>query len=155
MVYFPEAATQEIVGQLRRTRAITARSRGADVGATTKAIQGLIREIDPTMPTFGVRSLRDAMRASTARLSFTMIILGVAASVTLVLGVIGLYGVIAYVVALRARELGIRIALGAQPGAVATMVTTQGLVLCGAGVAIGLLLVAAGGRFLRSLLFEV
>jgi ABC-type antimicrobial peptide transport system permease subunit len=68
---------------------------------------------------------------------------------------IGLYGVIAYVVALRTRELGVRIALGAQPAAVARMVTTQGLVLCGAGVAAGLVLVIVGGRFVRNLLFEV
>lgn len=155
IVYFPEAVSSEIVGQFRRTLAITARSRGDDVGATTKAIQGLIREMDPTMPTFGVRSIRDAMRASTARLSFTMIILGVAAAVTLVLGVIGLYGVIAYVVVLRTRELGIRIALGAQPGSVAAMVTKQGLALSGSGIVIGLILVALSARFIRSLLFEV
>jgi ABC-type antimicrobial peptide transport system permease subunit len=68
---------------------------------------------------------------------------------------IGLYGVIAYVVALRTRELGVRIALGAQPGAVARMVTTQGLALCAAGIAIGLVLVMVGGRFVRTLLFEI
>ena len=155
MVYFPEAVSQEIVGQFRRTLAITARARGEDVGATTRAVQALIHEMDPTMPTFGVRSVRDALRASTARLSFTMIILGVAAAVTLVLGVIGLYGVIAYVVSLRTRELGVRIALGAQPSSVAAMVTKQGLVLSASGVAIGLVLVALSARFIRSLLFEV
>ena len=64
-------------------------------------------------------------------------------------------GVIAYVVSLRTRELGVRIALGAQPSTVATMVTTQGLALCGIGVVIGLTLVVVGGRFVRSLLFEV
>jgi ABC-type antimicrobial peptide transport system permease subunit len=90
-----------------------------------------------------------------AMLSFTTIILIVAAGVTLVLGMVGLYGVIAYVVSLRTRELGVRIALGAQPSTVATMVTTQGLVLCGFGVVIGLALVVVGGRFVRSLLFEV
>jgi len=84
-----------------------------------------------------------------------MIVLGVAAAVTLVLGMIGLYGVIAYVVALRTRELGVRIALGAQPRAVAAMVTKQGLTLCGLGIAVGLLLVAGGARSLQTLLFEV
>jgi putative ABC transport system permease protein len=90
-----------------------------------------------------------------ALLSFTMVVLGVAAVVALVLGMIGLYGVIAYVVALRTRELGVRIALGAQPRTVAAMVTKQGLILCTAGVAIGLVLVIVGGRFVRTLLFEV
>jgi ABC-type antimicrobial peptide transport system permease subunit len=142
------------MGQLQRTLGVVARTRG-DVTATTRGIQRAIHDLDPTLPTFDVRSMRATLEGSMALLSFTMIVLMVAAGVTLVLGMIGLYGVIAYVVALRARELGVRIALGAQPGAIATMVTTQGLVLCGAGVAIGLALVAVGGRFLRSLLFEI
>jgi putative ABC transport system permease protein len=84
-----------------------------------------------------------------------MTILGVSAVVTLILGVVGLYGVIAYIVSLRTRELGVRIALGAQPRAVAMMVTRQGLVLSGVGVAIGLVLVMLVARFLRSFLFEI
>jgi predicted permease len=155
IVYLPQVVNAENAGQFRRTLAITARSRTGDVAAATRAIQGLIHEMDPTMPTFGVRSVRDAMSASTARLSFTMVILGVAAAVTLVLGIVGLYGVIAYIVALRTRELGVRIALGAQPTAVAAMVTKQGLALSGAGIAIGLALVLLMARFIRSLLFEV
>jgi len=69
--------------------------------------------------------------------------------------VIGLYGVIAYIVTLRRRELGVRIALGAQPAAVAAMVTGQGLALSAGGVVVGLVLVAIVARFLRSFLFEV
>ena len=79
-----------------------------------------------------------------------MTILGVAAAVTLILGVVGLYGVIAYVVTLRTRELGVRIALGAQPSAVEAMVTKQGLVLSGAGIVVGLGLVLVAARFVRS-----
>jgi len=154
-VYFPEAIRADTtLGQFQRTLGIVARTSG-DVAATTRAIQGVIRDMDPTLPTFGVRSMRDTVEASMALLSFTMILLAVAAGVTLVLGMVGLYGVIAYVVSLRSRELGVRIALGAQPSAVATMVTRQGLLLCAAGIAIGLVLVVLGGRFLRSLLFEV
>jgi len=154
-VYFPEvAAGDSLNGQIRRTMAVVARTRG-DVAATTRAIQRLIHDIDPTLPTFGVRSMRTTLDASIARLTFTMIILSVAAAVTLVLGVVGLYGVIAYVVTLRRRELGVRIALGAQPAAVAAMVTRQGMMLCAAGIAAGLVLVAVASRFLRSLLFEI
>jgi ABC-type antimicrobial peptide transport system permease subunit len=72
-----------------------------------------------------------------------------------VLGVVGLYGVIAYIVTLRTRELGVRIALGAQPRSVAAMVTRQGLTLSAIGVVAGLVLVAAAARFLKSLLYEV
>lgn len=154
-VYFPEVAGGDSLnGQIRRTMAIVARTHG-DVAATTRSIQRLIHEIDPTLPTFGVRSMRATMDASIARLTFTMIILSVAAAVTLVLGVVGLYGVIAYVVTLRRRELGVRIALGAQPAAVAAMVTRQGMMLCAGGIAAGLVLVALVSRFLRSLLFEI
>ena len=154
-VYLPQTVGGDTTtGQLRRTMAIVARTSG-DVGTATRSMQRIIRELDPTLPTFGVRSMRATVDASMAMLSFTMVVLIVAAAVTLVLGMIGLYGVIAYVVALRTRELGVRIALGAQPSAVATMVTSQGLALCGFGVAIGLVLVVLGGRFLRSLLFEV
>jgi predicted permease len=153
-VYFPEAESREMVAQLRRTLAITARTSG-DAAVATRAIQGLVREMDPTMPTFGVRSMASVVKSSTARLSFTMIVLGAAAAVTLVLGVIGLYGVIAYAVTLRTRELGVRIALGAQPSAVAGMVAKQGLLLTGIGVAAGLAVVVGGARFVRSLLFEV
>ena len=154
-VYFPEtAAADTTMGQFHRTLAIVARTSG-DVAAATRGIQRDIRDLDPTLPTFGVRSMRATVDASMAMLSFTMVVLIVSAAVTLVLGMVGLYGVIAYVVALRTRELGVRIALGAQPSAVATMVTSQGLALSAAGIGIGLVLVVLGGRFLRALLFEV
>ncbi|HZI82264.1 MAG TPA: ABC transporter permease [Casimicrobiaceae bacterium] len=155
-VYFPEAAgnADSLMSQWQRTLAVVARTSG-DVAGTTRAIQRAVREMDPTLPTFDVRSMQATVDASMSLLSFTMIVLGVAAGVTLVLGMIGLYGVIAYVVALRTRELGVRLALGAQPRSVAAMVTGQGLVLCGIGIAVGLVLVAVGGRLLRNLLFEI
>ncbi|MGE5732315.1 MAG: FtsX-like permease family protein [Gemmatimonas sp.] len=154
-VYFPQAVAKDTFSNgPNRTMALVAHTTG-DVVATTRAMQRLVRDLDPTLPTFQARSMRDVTEASIARLSFTMTILGVAAAVTLILGVVGLYGVIAYVVTLRTRELGVRIALGAQPRAVAAMVTRQGLLLSGVGIAIGLALVVVVARFLRSFLFEV
>jgi predicted permease len=154
-VYYPQAISPDtLLGPARRTMALVARTNG-DVAATTRSLQRLVRELDPTLPTFAVHSMREVMSASIARLSFTMAVLGVAAGVTLVLGVVGLYGVIAYVVTLRTRELGVRIALGAQPSAVAAMVTRQGLTLSGIGVVVGLVLVAVVARFLRTFLYEV
>ena len=99
--------------------------------------------------------MTQTVRASTARLAFTILILGGAALVTLLLGAVGLYGVLAYVVTLRRRELGIRIALGASPRAVAAATTRQGIVLTSVGVASGLLLFAVAARFLRGFLFGV
>jgi len=82
-------------------------------------------------------------------------VLGTAAAVTLMLGAIGLYGVMAYLVSLRTRELGVRIALGAQPRDVAMMITGQGLTLTAIGVGLGLVLFALVARFIRSFLFGV
>src|SRR4029078_7586634 len=154
-VYFPEAATNDTLnGPVHRTMALVARTSGDPI-AVTREMQRVVRELDPTLPTFQMRTMRQVTEGAIARLSFTMMLLGVAAAVTLVLGVVGLYGVIAYVVTLRTRELGVRIALGAQPRAVATMVTMQGLVLSVAGIVVGLALVVLVARFLRSFLFEV
>ena len=154
-VYYPQSVAKDTMYRGPNwTMALVARTNG-DVAAMTRAMQRLVREMDPTLPTFQVRSMREVTEASMARLSFTMIVLGVAAAVTLVLGVVGLYGVIAYVVTLRTRELGVRIALGAQPRAVAAMVTRQGLVLSGAGIVVGLVLVVIVARSLRSFLYEV
>jgi predicted permease len=154
-VYYPQALAKDtLMRSARRTIALVARTTG-DVASTTRAMQRLVRELDPTLPTFQVRSMREVTESSIARLSFTMTVLGVAAGVTLVLGIVGLYGVIAYIVTLRTRELGVRIALGAQPRAVAAMVTRQGLALSGAGIVVGLVLVIVVARFLRSFLYEV
>lgn len=154
-VYFPQAATSDTMnGPVHRTMALVARTNGDPV-ALIREMQRVVRELDPTLPTFQTQTMRQVTEASIARLSFTMILLGVAAGVTLILGVVGLYGVIAYIVTLRTRELGVRIALGAPPRSVAAMVTRQGLTLSAIGVVAGLALVVAIARFLRSLLYEV
>ena len=155
VVYTPQAATRDtLASQSQRTMALVVKTT-RELPSLTGSVQRVIRELDPTLPTFDVRSLTAVMRASMAQLSFTTIILGATAAVTLLLGAIGLYGVMAYLVTLRTRELGVRIALGAQPRAVATMMTRQGLVLTVIGVAAGLVLFALVARFLKSFLFGV
>jgi len=79
----------------------------------------------------------------------------VAASIALLLGIVGLYGVIAYSASQRTREIGIRIALGAQRTTITTMFVREGLVLAGSGIVCGLLLAVAATRLLKSLLFHV
>ena len=157
-VYLPNVATTdtawERLSHTAWTMALVARTSG-DPAALTTPVQRVIRELDPTLPTFDVRPMRTVLRASTARLSFITVILGGAAVVTLLLGAIGLYGVMAYLVALRVKELSVRIALGAQPSSVAAMMTRQGLVLTAIGVAGGLAAFAMVARFLRSFLFGV
>ena len=154
-VYFPETVSRDSInGQLAGTMALVVKTQG-DPADITAQVQHVVRSLDPTLPTYDVRPMEAVLRASTAQLSFTMSILGAAAVVTLLLGAIGLYGVLTYLVTLRTRELGVRIALGAEPNAVARMITAQGLVLTGAGIAGGLVLFALVARFLKSFLFGV
>jgi ABC-type antimicrobial peptide transport system permease subunit len=92
---------------------------------------------------------------SLARTSFTLTMLGIAGSMALVLGVIGIYGVISYAVSQRRREIGIRLALGAQRGALRWMFVRSALVLTGIGVGIGLGAAAGLTQMMKSLLFGV
>lgn len=154
-VYFAEVpAPKGTEPMARSVMALVVRTAG-DPAALTVPIQRAVKELDPTLPLFRVRSMSDALRASMAQLSFTIIILGAAALVTLVLGAIGLYGVMAYVVTLRTRELGVRIALGQSPGAVVAMLTRQGVAITVAGVAGGLVLFVPLAQALRAVLFGV
>jgi predicted permease len=157
-IYLPNVATTDTswkgFNHTAWTMALVARTAG-DPAALTTPVQRIVRELDPTLPTFDVRPMRTVLRSSTARLSFITVILGGAAAVTLLLGAIGLYGVMAYLVALRVKELSVRIALGAQPSSVAAMMTRQGLMLTAIGVVGGLVAFAMVARFLRSFLFGV
>jgi putative ABC transport system permease protein len=154
-VYFPEVVPADtLLRQVRRTMALVVRS-SSEPSAIIPAVQSVLRELDPTLPTFDVQPMSAVIRSSMARLSFVILILGSAAVVALLLGAVGLYGVMAYLVTLRTRELGVRIALGAQPRAVAAMMTRQGLVLTALGVTIGLGLFTLVARFLRTFLYGV
>jgi predicted permease len=154
-VYFPEVTPADTVfNEFSRQMGLVVRTTG-DPAMITRPVQQVIHELDPTLPTFDVRPMTDVVRGSLAQLSFTMLIIGVAAVVTLLLGAIGLYGVIAYIVSLRTREIGVRMALGASPRSVARMVTRQGIALTAVGIVVGLALFALVARFIRSLLFGV
>jgi putative ABC transport system permease protein len=90
-----------------------------------------------------------------AQTSFTLVILAIAGGMALLLGIVGIYGVIAYVVSQRTREIGIRIALGAQGDVLLRMFVRQGLLLAGAGAALGLAAAAGLTHLMSSLLFGV
>ena len=102
-----------------------------------------------------VRTMQEVYDKSVARTSFTLVMLGIAGAMALLLGMVGIYGVIAYAVSQRTREIGIRIALGAEPVGLRRMFLLQGLVLAGIGVAIGLAASSGVTRWMKSLLFGI
>jgi predicted permease len=101
------------------------------------------------------QTMREIYDQSLARTSFTLVMLAIAASIALLLGVVGIYGVISYLISQRRREIGIRAALGAQQGELKRMFVRHGLALAGVGVAIGLGAAAVLTRLMSSLLYGI
>ena len=119
------------------------------------AVRRVVREVDPSLLLTRVAAMEDVINDSMARARLTMLLLFVGAGTALFLGVIGIYGVLSYTVRQRTSELGVRIALGATPGHVVSMVVRQGALLSFAGIAMGLVAAFTLTRFLDSLLYEV
>ena len=102
-----------------------------------------------------VRTMEEIYPGSMTRSSFTLVMLAIAGGMALLLGIVGIYGVISYSVLQRTREIGIRLALGAQRSALKAMVVRHGLLLAGIGILSGLTAAVGLTHFLASLLFEV
>jgi ABC-type antimicrobial peptide transport system permease subunit len=117
--------------------------------------QHAIWSVNGRQPVYLVTTLETLYDESMARTSFTLVMLAIAAGMGLVLGIVGIYGVIAYVVSQRIREIGIRTALGAQPAGLLGMFVRYGLWLAGIGAAVGLVAAAGLTRLMSSLLFGV
>jgi predicted permease len=138
------------------TRAMTVAFRGrTDSAAMLSATKKELQNIDPDLPMYYVRTMEQRVNESLARRRFSMLLLGVFASVALVLATIGIYGVMAYLVNQGTRELGIRIALGASQRNILSLVVRQGMALAFSGVTIGLAAAFLFTRLMRSLLFGV
>jgi predicted permease len=138
------------------TRAMTVGLRGnADPGAMLSGTKNELRNLDPDLPMYYVRTMEERVNESLARRRFSMLLLGVFASIALVLATIGIYGVMSYLVNQGSRELGIRIALGASQRDILRLVVRQGMALALSGVAIGLSAAFLLTRLIRSLLFGV
>lgn len=119
------------------------------------AIRRALAELDKSAPIFDAGPMTGVVQRSMARTSFIMTLLAVAAAIALLLSAVGIYGVIAYVVAQRRPEIGVRIALGAQRSQVSRLVVMQSMRLAAIGVVIGLAGALAATRAMRSLLFDV
>jgi predicted permease len=118
-------------------------------------VRKAVWSVNSNMPVFLVRTMKDLYDQSIARTSFALVMLGIAAAMALLLGIVGIYGVIAYVVAQRSREIGIRLALGAAPAGLMRMFLRQGLTLTAVGAAVGLAIAIALTQWMSSLLFGV
>ncbi|MCP3960229.1 MAG: ABC transporter permease [bacterium] len=119
------------------------------------AVRSAIWDADPNLPVANVRTMDQILERSRARTGFTMLLLSIAAAVALLLGAVGLYGVVSYVVSQRTQEIGVRIALGADRGTVSRMVVRQGLGMTLAGVVAGLAGAFLLTRFLDGFLYGV
>jgi len=123
--------------------------------ALVEAVRGIVRDLDPSIPVFQVSTLHEVLRSSMARLTLMLSVLSAAAAVSVLLGMIGLYGVMGYLVALRRREFGLRMALGAEPGRIARSVLGRGLMLSAIGAALGLILFALAASLMHASVFGV
>ena len=122
---------------------------------SAQTIASILREVDARVPAMGIRQVSTVVGAATARASLLLILLGVSGAAALVLGVVGVYSVASYAAAQREREFGVRMALGAAPRGVASLVLREGALMASVGIVAGLSLAWASGRFLSALLYQV
>jgi predicted permease len=138
-----------------RAVAFAVRSPIAGSPALTRQIEQAVWSVNASLPVASMQTMQDLYDRSLGRTSFTLVMLIAAAAAALVLGVVGLYGVLAYAVSTRRREIAIRFALGARTRDVQGRIVRQGVVLAGIGVAIGLVAAAGVTRVMTSLLYDV
>lgn len=152
--YYPMVLSDSEVNGVPRyvTLFVDAGDREAGIAASVRSV---VHELDRSVPTYDEHPLTEVVAAATARARVTLALLAAASALALLLGALGVYGVMAYTVSLRQREIGVRMALGAAPSTVSGMISRQGLRLGIFGVAIGLAGALATTRLLQGLLYEV
>ncbi len=138
-----------------RTVTFIVRTDRAGTQAFLNQVRQAVWTVNSSLPVASTRTMQSVYDQSLARTSFTLLMLGIAGAMALLLGVIGIYGVISYAVSERRREIGIRLAVGAAPGELKKMFVGSGLKLAGAGAAIGLVTAVALTRLMKSLLFGI
>jgi putative ABC transport system permease protein len=143
------------VTMVSRSVIFAVRSDRAGTESFLKEIRSAVWSVNPNLPLAQVRTLDDAYRQSMSRTSFTLVMLAIAGSMALVLGIVGIYGVISYSISERIREIGIRLALGSQPSAVKLGFVGEGLLLTCVGLTVGAGAAVPLTRFMSSLLFGI
>jgi predicted permease len=157
IVYWPMLVedfwTQEVFAQRSMVYAIRTKRLGTPT--FLQEVRTAVWSVNPNLPLANVRTLQEILDNSMARTSFTLVMLGIAAGVALVLGAVGIYGVISYSVSQRTREIGVRMALGAARRDVNRLVLREGAPLILAGLALGLVASFGLTRLMSALLFGV
>ena len=157
-VYWPTMGESAYrVGSLEVTRMATfvIRSPRAGTESFLNEMQRAVWSVNPSLPLAGAQTMQAVYERSMSRTSFTLVILTIAGFMALTLGIVGIYGVISYAVAQRTREIGIRLALGAQRSELTRMFVRTALVLIALGIPLGLAAAAGLTRLMSSLLFDV
>ena len=155
IVYWPVLMKEFEGDGMSRSLALVIRSPRAGSFGFLKDVQGAVWAVNSNLPLASVRTLKEVYERSMARTSFTMVMLLLTAGMALLLGVVGIYGVTAYAVSQRTREIGIRLALGARGPTLTGMVVLEGLKLAALGAAFGVLAALGLSRLLAALLFGV
>jgi predicted permease len=140
---------------VERSVTFAVHSANAGTEALLNEVQQAVWSVNANLPVASPQTMEEIYDASMARTSFTLVMLAIAGSMALLLGIVGIYGVIAYAVAQRRREIGIRLALGAQRRELRWMFVRSALLLTGAGVALGLVAAAGLTQLMKSLLFGI
>ena len=139
----------------RRTVYFAMRSNRAGTQALINEMQEAVSSVNSNLPAASISTMQDIYSQSMARTSFTLVMLAIAGTMALALGILGIYGVISYAVSQRTREIGIRMALGAKKSELVWMFVRSALVLTGIGTVVGLGAAAGLMRLMRTLLFGV
>jgi len=142
-------------GATRRTMAYAVRSDRVGTEVFQRELERAVWSVNPNLPLAAVQTLDEIQERSMARTSFTMVMLTIAASVALLLAIVGMFGVITYIAARRTLEIGVRMALGAQIGDVRKMFVSYGLRLTATGIVIGIAAAFVLTRVMSALLFGV
>ena len=150
----PDLPVSGLLGPNISVMSYVVRSSTPPVGLVP-AVRGTIDQIDASVAMARVETLQGAVDRAAEQAAFTTVLLAIAAGVALLLGLVGIYGVVSYIVSQRTGEIGVRLALGAEPGRVAAMIVRQGGIVVLAGVLAGLAAALAGGRLIASLLYDV